>query len=265
MERSVTIDLPGSLIVYPAVGVLQRRWRQVHRESTEFAPGPAATIGAIHQQEYHGLRDYRPGDSPRWIHWRTSARIGLPMVKEFEQKSDQDLALLIDPWQPRSKVTPEQREAVEKAVRFAATVCLDTCRRQGRRLLLGWTGPTPGLRLGPASVKLLHELLDQLAVMRPAAEGQLSALLDLMPPQMLREALLVIVSTRPIHLAEETERSARLASHSGRAMAGRVVLLDVSRGELDDLVRYEGRPDDLIAAPRPEGDREEDPEAEDGP
>ena len=71
---------------------------------------------------------------------------------------------------PRSP--PEQREALEQAIQFAATVCLETCRHQGRRLLLGWTGPTPGVRQGPASVKLLHELLEQLAVMRPATEGE---------------------------------------------------------------------------------------------
>ena len=104
------------------------------------------------------------------------------MVKEFEQQNEQDLAILLDPWLPRTKVTAEQREALEQAIRFAATVCLETCRRQGRRLLLGWTGPTPGVRQGPASVKLLHELLEQLAVLRPSAEGRLAALLDVLPP-----------------------------------------------------------------------------------
>ena len=118
------------------------------------------------------------------------------MIKEFEQQNEQDLALLLDPWLPRTKVTPEQREALEEAIRFAATICLETCRRQGRRLLLGWTGPTPGVRQGPASVKLLHELLEQLAVMRPSTEGALSSLFDALPPATLREAVLVIVSTR---------------------------------------------------------------------
>ena len=66
------------------------------------------------------------------------------MVKEFEQQNEQDLAILIDPWLPRTKATPEQREAVEQAISFAATLCLETCRHQGRRLVLGWTGPTPG-------------------------------------------------------------------------------------------------------------------------
>lgn len=237
LERRVTTGNPEPLIVYPAIGGLSRRWQLTEREATETKRGQRHDRSA-QQQDYHGLRDYRPGDSPRWIHWRTSARLGQPMIKEFEQQNEQDLALLLDPWLPRTKVTPEQREALEEAIRFAATICLETCRRQGRRLLLGWTGPTPGVRQGPASVKLLHELLEQLAVMRPSTEGALSSLFDILPPATLREAVLVVVSTRSVNLNEEAERSARLSGASARGLLGRVVLLDASRGDLADLIHF---------------------------
>jgi uncharacterized protein (DUF58 family) len=237
LERRVTISESGSLIVYPRVGQLSRRWHLIQRQANETRRGLRHDRSA-QQQEYHGLRDYRAGDSPRWIHWRTSARIGKPMVKEFEQQNDQDLAILLDPWLPRTKVTAEQREALEQAIQFAATVCLETCRLQGRRLLLGWTGPTPGVRQGPSSVKLLHELLEQLAVMRSSAEGTLAALFDAVPPSTLREAILMVVSTRPINLIEEAERSARLSGGSARGLLGRVILLDASRGDLNDLVQF---------------------------
>ena len=237
MERRVAVNDPDQFIVYPTVGQLTRRWHVIQRQATEAQRGQRHDRTS-QQQEYHGLRDYRPGDSPRWIHWRTSARLGQPMVKEFEQQNEQDLAVLIDPWLPRTKVTHEQREALERAIQFVATVCLETCRRQGRRLLLGWTGATPGIRQGPASVKLLHELLEQLAIMRSTTEGSLSSLLDVMPPSSLREAVLVVVTTRPINLVEEAERSVRLSGGSGRGLLGRVMLLDASRGDLDDLVQY---------------------------
>ena len=238
LERRVTINDPDDLVVYPTVGRLTRRWHLLQRQATETRRGRRHDRSS-QQHEYHGLRDYRPGDSPRWIHWRTTARVGVPMVKEFEQQSEQDLALLLDPWLPRTKVTAEQREALEQAVQFTATVCLETCRRSGRRLLLGWTGPTPGLRQGPASVKLLHELLEQLAVVRSSAEGTLSALLDILPPSTLREASLIVISTRPVNLVEEAEQSARLSGGASRGMLGRVVLLDASHGDLDELVEYQ--------------------------
>jgi uncharacterized protein (DUF58 family) len=237
MERRVSWSEPGELIVYPTVGQLARRWQLLQREAMQAKRGVRHDRSA-QQQEYHGLRDYRPGDSPRWIHWRTSARVGKPMVKEFERQHEQDLAILLDLWLPRNKVTAEQRETLEEAIRFAATVCLETCRQAGRRLLLGWTGATPGVVQGPASVKLLHELLEQLATLRPSSEGQLSSLFDVLPPSALREAVLVIVSTRPINLIEEAERSARLSGGAARGLMGRVIVLDASKGDLADLVRY---------------------------
>ena len=250
LERRVTHAEPGDLIVYPAVGQLGRRWSQMmQREASQTRRGRRHDRTA-QQQEYHGLREYRPGDSLRWVHWRTTARLSKPMVKEFEQQNEQELAILIDPWQPRTKAGPEQREAVEEVIRFAATACLETCRQPGRRLLLGWTGPTPGVRQGPASVKLLHELLEQLAVLRPSAEGQVAALFDAMPPATLREAMLVVVSTRPINLVEESERSTRLSGASGRGLMGRVWLLDASRGDLADLIQL-GAGASAIASPGP--------------
>src|SRR5207302_206606 len=135
-----------------------------------------------------------------------------PMVKEFEQQHEQDLAILLDPWLPRSKVTAEHREAVEAAIGFAATVCFETCRHPGRRLLLGWTGSTPGVRQGPSSVKLLHEFLEQLATLRSSPEAGLSALLDVVSPSTIRESYLIVVSTRPVNLLEEAERSTRLSA-----------------------------------------------------
>jgi uncharacterized protein (DUF58 family) len=246
VEHRVTVPLADQIVVYPRIGQLTRRWFLIQRQATEHRRGQRHDRSA-QQMEYHGLRDYRSGDSPRWIHWRTSARRGELMVKEFEQQNEQELAILVDPWLPRSKATYEQREAVEQVISFAATVCLETCRHQGRRLLLGWTGPSPGARHGPASAKLLHELLDQLAVLRSTSEGGLSDLLDVLPPVILREGLLIVVSTRPLNLVEEADRSKRLAGNSARGLAGRISLLNASQGDLVPLFQpYENTTRSLL-------------------
>ncbi|MBV8194122.1 MAG: DUF58 domain-containing protein [Candidatus Dormibacteraeota bacterium] len=239
VERRVTIPHREEIFIYPKIGQLTRRWFQLQRQASESRTGKRHDRSS-QQEEYHGLRDYRPGDSPRWIHWRTSARRGELMVKEFEQQNEQDLAILIDPWLPRTKVAPESRDAMEQAISFAATVCLETCRRQGRRLILGWTGATPEVCQGHASVKLLHELLERLALLRPATEGTLAELIDALPATRLRDSLLIIVSTRPINLAEEAERSARLAGSSSRALLSRAVVLNAAQGELSELIQDAG-------------------------
>ena len=129
---------------------------------------------------------------------------------------------------------------MEQAVSFAATVCLETCRRQGRRLILGWTGATTEVCQGHASVKLLHELLERLALLRPATEGTLADLIDTMPVSLLRDSLLVIVSTRPINLAEEAERSSRLGGSSTRNLLTRTIVLNAAQGDLSDLIQDAG-------------------------
>ncbi len=239
VERRVTIPISEELVIYPRIGQLTRRWFQLQRQASENRIGKRHDRSS-QQEEYHGLRNYRSGDSPRWIHWRTSARRGELMVKEFEQQNEQDLALLVDPWLPRTKIAPELRDAMEQAISFAATVCLETCRRQGRRLVLGWTGATPEVCQGQASVKLLHELLERLALLRPATEGTLAELIDALPASSLRDSLLIIVSTRPINLAEEAERSSRWAGTSARSLVSRTIVLNAAQGELADLIQDAG-------------------------
>ncbi len=234
VEHRAVIALADEMLVYPKIGHLTRRWFLLQRQATENRRGQRHDRSA-QQVEYHGLRGYRSGDSPRWIHWRTSARRGELMVKEFEQQSEQDLAILIDPWLPRTKASPEQTDAMELAISFAATLCVETCRHQGRRLVLGWTGKAPGMRQGPASVKLLHELLEQLAVMKPVTEGGLAELLDVVPPAVLRASLLVVLTTRPLNMIDEAERSARFSGTSARSLLGHVMILNAALGDLAPL------------------------------
>jgi len=234
VEHRAVIALADEMLVYPKIGRLTRRWYLLQRQATENRRGQRHDRSA-QQVEYHGLRGYRSGDSPRWIHWRTSARRGELMVKEFEQQSEQDLAILIDPWLPRTKASPEQREAMELAISFAATLCVETCRHQGRRLALGWTGQAPGVRQGPASVKLLHELLEQLAIMKPSTEGSVADLIDVVPPAVLRESLLVVLTTRPINMLEEVERSTRFSGSSARSLLGHVMIFNAASGDLSSL------------------------------
>ena len=173
------------------------------------------------------------------------------MVKEFEQQHDQDIAVLLDPWLPRNRPTAAQRENLEASISFAATVCLEICRRQGRRLLLGWAENAPVVRKGPASIRLLHEMLAQLAVLHGTDTGRLALLFDAMPPQVLREAMLVIVSTRPVSLTEEAEKSHRLHGDGGRGLANRVMLLDAANGDLDGLIQFNGQPRQNVAGGAP--------------
>ena len=46
--------------------------------------------------EYLGVREYRPGDSPRHVHWPSTARAGTIMVRELEEERSRRVAFLVD-------------------------------------------------------------------------------------------------------------------------------------------------------------------------
>jgi len=251
LERRVSISMPAQLVVYPAVGVLTRRGRRLQREASESRRGQRQER-SIQQLDYHGLREYRPGDSPRSIHWRTTARIGVPMVKEFEVQRQQDLAILVDPWLPRHHADAEHREAVERAIQFAATVIVEVCRDPGRRVALGWTGTAPGARHGLTSPRLMHECLENLAVLKSHPEGKPADLIELLPPSTLREAFFVIVTTRPLTVADLAPTSNGCSPWWTRGFAQRAIILNAARGDLDDYIQFSetaAKLDGLPAAP----------------
>jgi len=70
-------------------------------------------------EEFIGLRDYRPGDPLQTVHWKSFARTGKPMVREFQDEFYERHALILDTF-----ASPRQRERLEEAVAIAASfVC----------------------------------------------------------------------------------------------------------------------------------------------
>ncbi len=79
----------------------------------------ATNIGR--SDEFVALRDYRHGDPVRHIHWRSWARTGKPIVKEFEDEFFVRHALILDTFddEPNSEVL---EECVSVAASFACTI-----------------------------------------------------------------------------------------------------------------------------------------------
>lgn len=78
-------------------------------------------------EEFLGLRDYRPGDPVQRIHWRSFARTGKPVIKEYQDEYVARYALVLDTF-VRDAADERTREAFEEAVAVAASFAwsLDT-------------------------------------------------------------------------------------------------------------------------------------------
>ncbi len=74
----------------------------------------ASSIGE--SEEFVSLRDYRQGDPPRHIHWRSWAKRGEPVVKEFQDEFFVRHALILDTF-----TAPDNVEVFEEAVSVAAS------------------------------------------------------------------------------------------------------------------------------------------------
>ena len=79
----------------------------------------ASSIGD--SQEFMSLRDYRPGDPLRAIHWRSYAKRGHPVVKEFQDEYYVRQGLLLDTF-IEDKSTSAFEEAVSMAASFAVSI-----------------------------------------------------------------------------------------------------------------------------------------------
>jgi len=172
----------------------------------------------------------------RWIHWRSTARLGTPVVRQFEQPRNRDVALVVELWQP-AEPTLAQRENVELAVSFAATVVADLCRRGGSDLLLATAADGPSVTQGPASAALMHSMMEQLSVVEAHAEDHL--------PKLLVETLrridpgteVVLVSTRPVRLDDAARFAGAASEPNRRASLRRARAIDVSQGDLEAYYR----------------------------
>ena len=79
----------------------------------------AANVGR--SEEFVALREYRHGDPLRHIHWRSWAKVGKPIVKEFEDEFFVRHSLVLDTFddEPNSELL---EAAVSVAASFACTV-----------------------------------------------------------------------------------------------------------------------------------------------
>ena len=86
--------------------------------SRRYQPGGVALAASIgNSEEFIGLRDYRPGDPLQRIHWKSYARAGEPVVREYQDEYFERHALILDTF-----VGDERAAAFEDAVSIAASL-----------------------------------------------------------------------------------------------------------------------------------------------
>lgn len=151
----------GEIVVLPRYGYAEpdglRRWL--------FRQGDGHTRRVLRrlttdQVEVRGVRSYRPGDALRDIHWRTTARRGEIMVREYDTAPALDLILVVEAWLPPNPTTADT-DRLEAALSLAVTIAVTWRRTFDSPVLV--VVPGHSTAAAAASDEDLREVLSPLA------------------------------------------------------------------------------------------------------
>ena len=232
LESKQLSGQPQELLVYPRLGRLHPRFFRRERLRIPDERGRRRSRSSM-EAEYHGLREFRDGDSAHWIHWPTTARKAKLMVKEFETRQNRNVAVLLDPWIP-ARSDAYHRELLELAISLAATLCLELCRSQRLHIVFGAATNPPVVWHGEPSGHLLKHLLGELALLEGTSEPAWQALVDQLPLDSQSQFRVTSISTRALDLTRHRAGTDQRRRRRWRTLTRRLQQLDVSSSQLND-------------------------------
>ena len=182
------------LIVAPRLGHLTESWTRKLQSATAGLQASSRQRG-FSQDEFYALRPFRSGDSQKLIHWRTSAKHNQPIVKQFDQQTDQDYAIVLDLWRPNSDA-PEVVELVELATCFTSTVVSSVQKSVKGNIAIGIFGEQQHVFFERVSPDFTSAVMRKLALVQPARNNQLAAGLESIQNSIGRSIPIIVISTR---------------------------------------------------------------------
>jgi uncharacterized protein (DUF58 family) len=174
--------------------------------------------------EPHGVREYVEGEPLRAVHWATSARRGMLMVRELEDAPRDGIAVVLD-LEGSAVAGPPGASSLDEAVRAAAGLVRAHSAR-GRDVLLVLGTPAPDVYRVRGLGAEWERALDGLATVE-GVEG--SPLRSLLSARGVRASVgeLVVVTARPEIVVDalvsraSTSRTSALVAVDAPTYAGR--------------------------------------------
>ena len=168
----------------------------------KYQPGGVALASSVgDSEEFLSLRDYRPGDPLRRIHWKSWAKIDKPIVKEYQDEFFVRHALILDTFQEAGH-SDIFEEAVSVAASFASSI-----QTQDSLLDLMFVGTEAYCFTSGRGLAQADKMLEILASVRPCRDKSFRAL-----PPLVTERAALLSGCICILLAWDEERE-KLISH----------------------------------------------------
>lgn len=155
-RKGRVFELDQEVLVWPEIFD-----RSVARPQIAGGLGQHATAKPGHGQDLVSLRDFLPGDDPRNIHWKQTARSGRMIFKVRDSDESRRLLVLLD--NAIGELSRDSRQRFERLVSEAATAALDALAG-GYEVGLTTRGEVISFGAGP---RHRQRILDTLAVVEP--------------------------------------------------------------------------------------------------
>jgi uncharacterized protein (DUF58 family) len=113
-RKSRDVEVAKDLVVYPQIHPITVPSPRAHY------PGNDTARQLGRRGEFFGLRVYRDGDDRRDIHWRSTARTGRALVREYEDESQKRALILLDNALPARAEARDKRRPGKSSAQDAA-------------------------------------------------------------------------------------------------------------------------------------------------
>ncbi|MFN8524866.1 MAG: DUF58 domain-containing protein [Chloroflexota bacterium] len=172
--RRRSIPLQCALLVYPEIVPLETLGLRSRLPGGDLL---MPTVRVDDPIRTIGVRDYRPGDPQRRIHWKASARRPTLQVKVMERTAQLQLALYlgVDDFDHSWVI---YRDALFERVVSAVASLANAAVERGGRVSLGISGEEPTYLPSGGGTDHLRDILELLAVVQPRRGRPLASVLE---------------------------------------------------------------------------------------
>lgn len=198
------------IFVGPAIGELHPTWER-RVQSIACGSDTIKRRRALEEDEFYALRPWRSGDSKKNIHWRTSAKLGQPIVKQHDQQNNRDFALILDLYSDPDDDGRSKARA-ETALSFAATAILQIGSAVQGQIGIGVCGKETDLYHSRSRQGVVVEAMKRLAVAQSFESPQIV--------ETLLKLTRLVSSGTPVYVVSSRRRPPELDPNQIRTDTG---------------------------------------------
>lgn len=188
------LKIRETVTVFPRLGSLKRNW-QGWLMSRQVGVAVTRRRAGVNEGDFYGLRGWQNGDSRKWIHWRTTARAGELMVRQFEQQQRQQLAVFVDLHQPN-----EDEKAFERLISFVATLTHEVCLNPANQIAVAMSDGMASSNMERRDREFRNHVLESLSVAVRSDSPNLGGMLGRLLSVGDSNWPILIASSRPVSI-----------------------------------------------------------------